>query len=282
VKRLVRILLALGATMAVLLPAQARELAVHPDELVPVELATVGMSAGTGVPVVLLREPGSGDVVPIFIGAAEARAILMALYEVPVPRPMTHDLLGNVLTALQASLERVIVDDLIDGGYFGMLELRVQDRPGTTLVDTRPSDALALAARVGAGIYVAPKVLRAMPELEFEPLEGQQIVTAIGITVVEATRELREAMQLPPDAGVLVSRTTGAAQEAGLAPGSLILTVNGEPPLSPLDFLHKVRRTPADETARIGYWQEGERLEAQLPTDVPAPATAERGPAHRL
>ncbi|WP_116302130.1 bifunctional nuclease domain-containing protein [Alkalilimnicola ehrlichii] len=264
----------LGLAVGVLLvlaelPANARELAAAPEDLILVELATVGLAGDQGPPLVLLREPDSGDVVPIFIGMNEARAILMALHDVAVPRPMTHDLIGNVLDALDARLERVIVDDLVNGTYLGAIELRVEGQESPKLVDSRPSDAMALAARLGASIYVSTKVLRAAPELDFRPFDGEQVVSAIGLTVVDATTELREALQLPDDQGVLVSRATGAAADAGINPGSLLLQVNDSVPQSPLEFLQAVRETPAGAEAEIHYWQDGRRHEVSLPTDVP-------------
>ncbi len=94
-------------------------------------------------------------------------------------------------------------------------------------------------------------------------------MTALGITVVALTGELREAMELGDREGVLVSRAVGAAANAGLAAGALILSVNGETPESPLDFLELVRKTPSGEKARIVFWHDGEEHEIELSTDVP-------------
>lgn len=102
--------------------SHARDLLLDEAELVPVELATVGIAQPTGVPVVLLREPESGDVVPIFIGPNEARAILQALSGTTTPRPMTHDLMDDVTTALGGTLERVFVDGLLAGTYMGVMD----------------------------------------------------------------------------------------------------------------------------------------------------------------
>ncbi len=260
---------------------QARELAVPEDELIPVELATVGVVPGTSAPVVLLREPESGDIVPIFIGLAEARAILLALRDVTVSRPQTHDLMRNLLDATGASLERVVVDDLVDGTYLGALELRLAGEDAPILVDSRPSDGLALAARTGAAILVAPRVLEAGRDLEYEGLRDDQVVTALGITVEEVTAELRQALGLPDDPGLLVSGSRGRAADAGIRPGSLLLTVNGETPESPMHFLDLVRRTPAGQRATITYWQDGELQEVRLTTDVPPPRRGE-GPRLQL
>ena len=267
--------------LALVAPADAREPMKDPDELVEVELATVGIDPMMGSPLVLLREPASGDVVPINIGPAEARAILRAIQEVATPRPMTHDLSVDLIDTLGGRLERVMVDGLVEGTYFGVLDIRRDDEDPDepVYVDSRPSDALALAVRTGARILVAPDVLLASQDLEFEGLEDDQVVTALGITVAEVTPDLREALDLPEDReGVLVNRAIGDAEEAGIQPGALILEVNGESPASPMDFLELVRTTPEDEKAQVLFWFDGEEQEVELSTDVPIPDPEERRP----
>lgn len=264
-----RLLIPFVVAAALSAPAGARELAVTPESLIPVELATVAILSGSDAPVVLLREPTSGDVVPIFIGPPEARAILMALHGVTTPRPMTHDLLQNVIDGLSARLESVVVDDLRDGTYHGALEVRVGPEDRLVRIDARPSDALALAARSGALIRVSPKVLQAGIGMEFEGLRNDQVVSAIGITVVEATDELRDALGLPDTPGVLVTNATGRAAYAGIGAGALVLSVNGSVPTTPMEYLEYVRATPSGEHARVDYWHDGERREASLPTAVP-------------
>jgi len=269
---IVRVLAISSILMLMAVPGQAREPLKNPDDLVAVELATVGVDPFTGSPLVLLREPGSGDVVPISIGPAEARAILMAIQEVPTPRPMTHDLATDIIKNTGGRLERVLVDGLVENTYFGLLDIRMEDDEDTPVyVDSRPSDALALAVRAGAGILVAPDVLQATRDLEFEGLEDDQVVTALGITVTEVTDELREALGLPDEDGLLVNRAVGEAEGAGIVAGAMILEINGETPTSPMDFLDRVRKIPDDEKARIRFWHEGEEQEAEISTDVPIP-----------
>ncbi|WP_421621215.1 bifunctional nuclease domain-containing protein [Alkalilimnicola ehrlichii] len=258
--------------------SHARDLLLDEAELVPVELATVGIAQPTGVPVVLLREPESGDVVPIFIGPNEARAILQALSGTTTPRPMTHDLMDDVTTALGGTLERVFVDGLLAGTYMGVMEFRVEGRDDPVRVDSRPSDAIALAARTGATIHVAPEVLQAGDDLRYEPLHDDQVVTAVGVTVVEATGELREALGLPDEPGVLVSDAIGEAADAGISAGAFILEVNGEAPERPMDFLHQVRATPQGEPVEVVWWQDGKRQSASLSTDVPDPRRRPKQP----
>ncbi|WP_018935085.1 bifunctional nuclease domain-containing protein [Thioalkalivibrio sp. ALJ24] len=268
-RRLV-LLLSLAPGLLVASAAEARDLAVDPDTLLPVELATVGVDSQTGRPIALLRDPESADVVPIVIGTDQARAILMAMQEVDVPRPMTHDLMVNLMRDLDAELERVVVDGLEDGTYLGMLELRVPGEDEPRRIDARPSDALALAVRTGSSIAVAPEVLDADRPFDFQAPGDEEIVTALGITVIEAREDLREALGLPDDeAGVLVSRAESEAARAGLEQGALIVEVNGRTPETPIDFLEAVGATPDGEEAELRYWLDGETHDITLPTDVP-------------
>ncbi|WP_019569217.1 bifunctional nuclease domain-containing protein [Thioalkalivibrio sp. ALE11] len=260
--------LLLGAVAATT-HADARAPASDPDTLLPVELATVGVDSHSGLPIALLRDPESAEVVPIVIGTDQARAILLAMQDVDVPRPMTHDLMVDLLRELDAELERVIVDGLEDGTYLGMLELRIPGEEAPRRIDARPSDALALAVRTGAPIAVAPEILEADVPFDYQAPGDEGIVTALGITVIEARDDLREALGLPDEPGVLVSRAEGAAAEAGLEQGALILEVNGRSPETPIDFLEAVGTTPDDEEAELRFWLDGETRTITLPTDVP-------------
>ncbi|QOR40764.1 hypothetical protein HNO52_04065 [Billgrantia diversa] len=257
------------------LAAGARELAAEIGEMVEVEVATVGLAGFGGPPVVLLREPGVREVIPIFIGISEAGAILRGLAGERSPRPMTHELLGGVLDGLDVTLERVYVDAIVGHTFLGMLELRLPGREETLLIDSRPSDAIALALYAGASIHVAPKVLEAARNIEYEGLE-EQVVVALGISVTPATDDLREALGLPDRPGVLVSDVRGPAAEAGVRPGALLLEVNGEVPVTPLRYLELVRDTAVEEDTRLRYWQEGEENELKITTDVPPPQPVPR------
>ncbi len=269
----VLLLLALLGFLLWLIPGLStdaqRELAVPTGDLIAVELATVAVVPFSGAPVVLLREPESGSIVPIFIGPTEASAIVTAQRAISTPRPMTHDLASNLIHHLGGTLERVIVDELRDGTYFGALDIR-RERGGNILIDSRPSDALALAVRTGAAIFVAPEVLAAGEDIPFEGL-GDDVVTALGITVMQPGRELREALQLPEGPGVLVNAVRGPAAQAGLRPGALITRVNEVAIASPLVFLEQVNQTPRGERAVIEFWLDGEAQTVEVDVTVPTP-----------
>jgi uncharacterized protein len=107
--------------------------------------------------VVILREKGTNRYLPIWIGPAEADAIAVKLQNVELSRPLTHDLLQSVITTLGASLDYIVVNGLKDDTFYANLALSID---GVKLdIDSRPSDALALAVRTGAPIYAEESVL---------------------------------------------------------------------------------------------------------------------------
>jgi bifunctional DNase/RNase len=244
------------------------------DDLLPAEVATVGWDAVSNSPIVLVRELGSGRLVPIWVGAAEAQAIAAALHGVEPPRPMTHDLMSSLLAKLDAKLEEVQIHDLRGGTYYGWLKLRVAQRAEPMLVDTRPSDGLALALRTGAQIRLARKVLDQTPEFDFLAPEAEdQVVRIAGLTVVVATPELRKEFALPERAGVVVSAAAGEAARKGLRRGDLIVEVNGAVPANPLEFLKAVRGAPLKAPMRVRYWRDGKETAVELkPTPAELPA----------
>jgi bifunctional DNase/RNase len=128
--------------------------------MVQVRVAGVALDA-SGQHVLLLKPvdqiPGDGLVLPIWIGQLEATSILVAVENADVPRPLAHDLMGLMLTALDASATRVEVTRIEDGTFFA--EITISTALGDRIVDARPSDAIALASRVGAPMWVADEVL---------------------------------------------------------------------------------------------------------------------------
>lgn len=111
----------------------------------------------TNMPIVILRDEVGERTLPIWVGPVEANAIAMQVENVAPPRPMTHDLVRNLLTDLGATLTRVVISDLRDGTYYAYLQL---ERDGEALfVDSRPSDALALSLRTKAPVFVDSSVM---------------------------------------------------------------------------------------------------------------------------
>jgi uncharacterized protein len=122
-------------------------------------------------PVVILREStGQRRLLPIFIGAAEAQAINLSLKNIETPRPMTHDLMKNLLDEVGARVERITVTALRDGTFYAEIALNAQGEVRT--VSSRPSDAIALAVRIGSPIYAEEDVLDEAGRVE-QPDEEQ-------------------------------------------------------------------------------------------------------------
>jgi len=125
------------------------------------ELSRVLITELSDQQVIFLREIGGDRTFPIMIGTYEALAIDRRLKGIPTPRPMTHDLLAAVIEALDARLDRIVVNDLQDHTFIATLYLETPDG-GEVTVDSRPSDAIALGAASETPIYVAEKVLKAI------------------------------------------------------------------------------------------------------------------------
>lgn len=139
------------------------------------ELLGVRLELPANAPVVLLREQeGERRVLPIYIGPEEARAIALALEGVSTPRPMTHDLLRDVLGGLEVRVLSITITELRESTFFAELELKTGDR--TVRVSSRPSDAVALAVRVDAPIFASEQVLAeaALPAAEEGEEEEQE------------------------------------------------------------------------------------------------------------
>ena len=111
----------------------------------------------TNTPIVILRDKDGQRVLPIWVGNSEANAIALQIENVTTPRPMTHDLLKNVIHDLKADIEKIVVSDLKENTFYALIYLRVNGEP--LAVDSRPSDAIALALRARAPIFVEEAVI---------------------------------------------------------------------------------------------------------------------------
>ncbi|MDE3135465.1 MAG: bifunctional nuclease family protein [Acidobacteriota bacterium] len=116
------------------------------------------MDPVTNMPVVVLRDSEGGSILPIWVGIYEANAIALEIEKVQTPRPMTHDLLKNLLLGLQVNVRKIVVNDLKDDTFYALIWM---ERDGNIFaIDSRPSDALALALRLDCPIYVEEHVLK--------------------------------------------------------------------------------------------------------------------------
>lgn len=116
------------------------------------------MDPVTNMPIVVLKDPSSDAVLPIWVGIYEANAIALEIEKVATPRPMTHDLIKNVLMGLETKVHKVVVTELRDDTFFAVIWM---ERDGHVIsIDSRPSDALAVAMRLDCPIFVDEEVLK--------------------------------------------------------------------------------------------------------------------------
>ena len=126
--------------------------------MIEVTVAHLGLDRTTNTPVVILREKDGSRVLPIWIGPAEASAIAMELQGMKAQRPLTHDLLKQVLVGLGGDLRRVVISAVKENTYFAELMIRREDH--VFQVDARPSDSIALALRMNSPIFLNEELLQ--------------------------------------------------------------------------------------------------------------------------
>jgi bifunctional DNase/RNase len=119
----------------------------------------------TNVPIIILRDKEGQKVLPIWVGISEAHAIALQIENVSTPRPMTHDLLRNVIHDLKASVQKIVVCDLQENTFYALIYLALNGE--TVAVDARPSDAIALALRSRAPIFVEDSVIDHAKTVDF-------------------------------------------------------------------------------------------------------------------
>lgn len=118
------------------------------------------------MPIVVLEDPASERILPIWIGVFEANAIALSLENIPTPRPMTHDLMKSLLDHLDVLVEKIVVNDVRNNTFYALIYCRQGDQ--SYVIDSRPSDAIALALRTRAPIFVEEEVIKRAQSLKLD------------------------------------------------------------------------------------------------------------------
>ena len=125
---------------------------------IEVKIRALMMDPNSGTPIIILKDIDSDTMLPIWVGAYEANAIALEIEKVQTPRPMTHDLLKNVFLGLDVRVDKIVVNELKDDTFYALIWV---ERAGEMMtIDSRPSDALALALRMDCPIFVDEQVLK--------------------------------------------------------------------------------------------------------------------------
>lgn len=127
---------------------------------IEVKIRALMMDPNSGTPIIILKDVNSETMLPIWVGAYEANAIALEIEKIAPPRPMTHDLLRNLIVELGLTVDRVVVTSLRDNTFYAVIEMTGEDGEAMRL-DSRPSDAIALALRADCPIFVDLEVIQA-------------------------------------------------------------------------------------------------------------------------
>lgn len=197
--------------------------ATEPKE-VEMEVRRVVVDEVAHAPVVLLEDKQQTMTLPIWIGVSEAQAIALEMEGVQPPRPLTHDLLKQLLERLEVEFERAVITELREGTYYARIHL-IHRGDGLD-IDSRPSDAIALAVRFRKPIFVASGVLQQQRAVARVAADATAHVG--GLTVQPLSPELAEHFGLGSTRGVIVTDAPQAASQ-GVRRGDVIVAVDGQP-----------------------------------------------------
>jgi len=229
---------------------------------VEVEVRSVGFDSASHSPVVVLQDHDRKVALPIWIGPAEAQSIAMEIQGINPPRPMTHDLIKSILDGAGVELQKVMIQDLKESTYYARIYLRASGHD--VQVDSRPSDAIALAVRFHRPIFVAAALMQGDATIDLlHEAPGGSTVKYSGVTVQNLTRELADYFSLPPGTGVLVAEIEGQGSD-GLQRGDVILEVNGDVVSGVGDFRSKMQAVKRGTNARLSVQRGSERVHAAL------------------
>ena len=137
---------------------------MDPKMLTKMTVRGIALDPITNMPIIILKDPDEKKALPIWVGIFEANAIALELEKVATPRPMTHDLIRNILDGLGASVRQIVINDLKENTFYAVIELSYDGQ--VVKIDSRPSDAIALALRVNAPILVADTVVARAKSIE--------------------------------------------------------------------------------------------------------------------
>lgn len=140
---------------------------------IEMKVAGITLDPVTKMPIIILKDVKEDHALPIWIGIAEASAIATQLEKIDLARPMTHDLMKNILTELGVEVKKIEVTDLKDNTFYAMIHMQIEGQ--ALQVDSRPSDAIALALRTDSPIFVSEEVVNQAKSVDLKKVEDEQM-----------------------------------------------------------------------------------------------------------
>lgn len=254
-----------AAWLLLLLPAVL--LAAQDTGTVETKIKTLMLDPNTQSPVVILESITDKRLLPIWIDIAEARAIALEIEHVKTPRPLTHDLLRNILNRLGATLERAVITELRNSTYYALLHLRLKGQD--LQIDARPSDAMALALKMNAPVFVSSQVF-AKSKAAPAPSRVGEAQLKLGVQAQDLTPELAAVFDAGVTSGIVVAMVEegSPAAVAGIQRGDIITKANDTAIKSISDLEDVIRTTKAPAKIKLEIMKRGKPMIVQL--DLPS------------
>ena len=241
--------------------------AAQEEPAVEMKVKRVVLDPYSKTPVVILEGAREHKALPIWIGGEEASSIALELEKLSAPRPNTHDLIRNILNGLGAAVERITITDLRSNVYYASIAVHLKGQEYQ--IDSRPSDAIAVALRMKAPIYATAKVLAMAQPLPVE--EKQEKLRKLGIQGQDLTAELASLLDLTAKNGVLVADVElgSAASEAGVQRGDIILKANNRPVQKAAELEAFLEDASKSSPLKIELLRKGKTVALDLPLQPP-------------
>lgn len=258
--------LCIAGVVSLLLPGGWWSTAAGPEEVL-VEVRTVAFDRNSNAPVIVLQSEARQRALPIWIGTYEAQAIAMEIEGVAGPRPLTHDLMKAIVEQLHAELDRIVIDELRGHTYYATIHLKAGG--ASVEVDSRPSDAIALALRFDRPIFVQGDLLAGDAGVSLLPQEpAVDVVRLWGLTIQDVDARLAEVFAVGAERGVLVSDVGPGAAAGVVRRGDVITEFNGSRVSTIADLISSVERIEDDPAVHLALGREGARLQVHFQADA--------------
>ncbi len=230
---------------------------------VETKIKTLMMDPNTQSPVVILESIADKRLLPIWIDIPEARAIALELERVKVPRPLTHDLLRDVLNRVGATLERAVITDLKNSTYYALLYLKLKGQEFQ--IDARPSDAIALALKMNAPVFVSSHVFakaKAVPA----PKRADETQLKLGVEAQDLTADLAALFDVGVTSGIVVAAVDAGspAATAGIQRGDIIIKANDAAIKSTSDLENLIQSIKAPAKVTLEIMKKGKPVTVQI------------------
>jgi len=249
-------------TMVALLPGGCGS---SDSDLLAVDVRGVVVDPESQSPILFLVDPESEKGLPVWIGLGEARAISLGLKNVTPPRPLTHDLMKSMLDLLHARVERVVISDLKENTYYATLNLRAGRK--TWEVDSRPSDAVAMALKFDAPLFLSRALVQKGVLIDLGSSSAKLPAERMyGFVPRELSPEVARYFGFGKEAGVIVTEITrdGPAERAGLRKGDILVRLDRRS-VEGLDDVQRAlgEKDPSD-AMRVDVYRKGKVLSLEI------------------